>query len=264
LNPILEELLAIDEGMGLCWLGNLGWLLRADGQLVATDLDLERDERLAPSPISTADLAPHLDALFITHEHGDHFAGPTVATLIAESACRFVLPESCLSRGREFGISQQRVSVAIPDARPNGTPTLEPMIVCGIRVEPQRALHGHTESSVYRGASCQDCGYVLTLDGRRVYQPGDTVLLQQHLEDYADVEVLFVSPTLHNTHVDATTRMIEAMTPTHIFAQHFGTYRPTEANSFWTVGYPDEVGRQLSDPLRRGFQIPKQGVIYHL
>jgi L-ascorbate metabolism protein UlaG (beta-lactamase superfamily) len=264
MNRILEELLDEDGGIGVCWLGNLSWLLRSDGKLIATDLDLDRDSRLFPSPIPTQDLAEHLDVLFITHEHGDHFAESTARILSEHSGCRFVLPESCLSRAQAFGIDSARITVAIPDHRPQGEPTLVPLEVEGIRVEPVRAFHGHTDFTVYRRASIEDCGYVFTLDGKRVYQPGDSVLLQQHMEDYADVDVLFVSPTLHNTHIDATVRMIEAIQPSFIFPQHFGTYQPTDQNSYWTVGCPDEVRAALSEPLRSKFHILEQGVVFRI
>ena len=51
MNTILRELLDVDEGIAICWLGNLGWLIKADGLLIATDLDLDRESRLQPSPI---------------------------------------------------------------------------------------------------------------------------------------------------------------------------------------------------------------------
>ena len=93
MNPVLQQLLTADSGIGLCWLGNLGWLLCADGKLIATDLGLDRSSRLFPSPIPTAELAPHLDLHFITHEHRDHFSGPTSEilgprTAPVSSSCR--------------------------------------------------------------------------------------------------------------------------------------------------------------------------------
>jgi len=253
MNAILEELLGVDSGIGVCWLGNLGWLVRAEGKLIAFDLDLDRDNRIQPSPIPTIDLAPVLDALLITHEHGDHFSGPTSKILLEHSACEFVLPVNCVSRGHSFGITDDRITVARP---------FEPMKICGFDVEPKRALHGHTNFTVYRRANMEDCGYVLKMAGHTVYQPGDTVLLQEHMEDFEDVDVLFVSPTLHNTHVDASQRLVEAIRPDYIFPQHFGTYQATEQNSYWTVGYPDELKSVLPEDLQARFHKLDQGVVF--
>jgi L-ascorbate metabolism protein UlaG (beta-lactamase superfamily) len=253
MNPILETLLAVESGIGVCWLGNLGWLLRSEGKLIAFDLDLDRENRLSPSPIPTEELAPVLDALFVTHEHGDHFSGPTTEILVAKSQCEFVLPANCVERGKSFGILDSRIVIARP---------FEEMAVCGFAVEPKRALHGHTNFTVYRRANMEDCGYVLSMAGHTVYQPGDTVLLQEHMEDFEGVDVLFVSPTLHNTHIEASKRLIEAIQPQHIFPQHFGTYKPTAQNGYWTVGYPDELKAVLSDDLQARFHKLDQGVVF--
>jgi L-ascorbate metabolism protein UlaG (beta-lactamase superfamily) len=253
MNPLLHDLLAIQDGIGLCWLGNNGWLIRAGGRLVATDLDLDRTNRLQPSPVPTADLAPVLDVVFITHVHGDHFGEPTARLLAAHSRCTFVVPASCVGRARDFGIPEARLVVARPR---------QPFEVAGIPVAPQRALHGHTSFSVYRQANLDDCGYLLTLGGRTLFQPGDTVLLQDHLEDLGDVDVLFVSPTLHNMHIAASKTLVETLRPGFVFPQHFDTYVPTDQNRYWTVGYPDELRAALSPSLQARFHKLDQGVIF--
>jgi L-ascorbate metabolism protein UlaG (beta-lactamase superfamily) len=255
MNAILQDLLAVRDGIGLCWLGNNGWLLRAGGRLVATDLDLDRASRLRPSPVPTADLAPVLDVVFVTHGHGDHFSEPTARLLAERSRCAFVVPANCVDRAREFGIPDSRLAVARPR---------QPFAIAGIPVEPQRALHGHTDFTVHRHANLDDCGYVLTLAGRRLFQPGDTVLLQDHLEDLLDVSVLFVSPTLHNTHLAASRTLIEALRPELVFPQHFGTYRPTDQNRYWTVGYPDELRAGLSPGMQERFHKLEQGQLFRI
>ena len=255
MNATLDELLAVKAGIGLCWLGNNGWLLRGGGRLVATDLDLDRATRLRPSPVPTDELAAALDAVFITHGHGDHFGEGTARLLAERSRCAYVVPANCEEKARSLGLPDERIVVARPR---------EPLEVAGLRVEPQRALHGHTHFSVYRHANLDDCGYVLTIEGRRIFQPGDTVLLQDHLEDLGRIDVLFVSPTYHNMHVAGCRTLIETLRPEHIFPQHFGTYKPTEQNSYWTVGYPDEVRDALAPELRDRFHRLEQGELFHI
>ena len=251
----LEQLTSKQEGLAICWLGNLSWVLRADGLTIAFDLDLESKERLAPSPIQTAELGGVLDIHFITHQHGDHFNGATSEILAQVSECLFVVPANCVERARSYGIPDHRIHVARP---------FEPFQIMGLSMEPKRAFHGHTDFSVYRGASELDCGYLFTMGGKRIYQPGDTVLLQEHLEDFADVEVLFVSPTLHNTHLDGSESMIRAMNPDHIFPQHFGTYQVTDQNAYWTHGYPDELRERLPAELQSRFHKMEIGEVFRI
>lgn len=253
MNQALEELLAIQNQIGVCWLGNLSWLIRAQGKLIAIDLDLDRSNRLNPSPIPTTDIATALDVQFITHEHGDHFSDTTSHILAEQSNCTFVVPANCVEKADKIGIPQNRITIARPH---------HPFTIEGIDVEPQRALHGHTNFTVYRRANMDDCGYVFNLHNRKVFQPGDSVLLQEHLEDFNDVSVLFVSPTLHNMHLTASKTLIETIQPDFIFPQHFGTYEPTEQNSYWTVGYPDELKTSLSPDLHNNFHKLEQGHVF--
>ena len=248
----LEALTSAKTGVGFCWLGNLGWLIYGDGRLLATDLDLDRPGRIQPSPIPTTEIAPLLDVHLITHEHEDHFGSPTCALLAEHSECTFVVPANCAGKARGLGIPVSRLCVARPG---------EPFDLLGLHVEPQRALHGHWHGSVYRGANLEDCGYLLTLAGKRILQPGDTVLLHDHLE-LEDVDALFVSPTDHNMHVQHSAILINTLEPAHVFPQHFGTYVETDANRYWTKGYPDELKAVLSRRMRDRFHKLGQGELY--
>jgi L-ascorbate metabolism protein UlaG (beta-lactamase superfamily) len=242
-----------DERLAICWLGNLSWVLRADGVTIAFDLDLESERRLKPSPIPTEALGAELDIQIITHDHGDHFDGTTSRKLAEQSDCLFVVPANCLESARSYGIPEHRIHVARP---------FEPFRIEGLAMEPKRAFHGHTEDSVYRGANEQDCGYVFGMGGKRIYQPGDTVLLQEHLEDFDDVAVLFVSPTIHNTHLDDSERMIRAIEPEYVFPQHFGTYEVTNQNEYWTRGFPDELKEQLSPEFQAQYHKLEIGEVF--
>jgi L-ascorbate metabolism protein UlaG (beta-lactamase superfamily) len=251
---ILEELLDTRDGVALCWLGNLSWLIRAEGRLIAFDLDLETPSRLMRPPVSTEELAPSLDAVFITHSHGDHFNDATARILAERSRCVFVIPANCVEKARALGIPEERIVVAKPR---------QPMEVLGLGVRPMHAFHGHTHQSVHRNANLDDCGYIVTLAGLTLFQPGDSVLTEDHLA-LKDVDILFVSPTDHNMRVGPASILIEALKPRWIFPQHFATYAVTEQNAFWTVGYPDELRDALPVDLRERYHKLRQGEVFRI
>jgi L-ascorbate metabolism protein UlaG (beta-lactamase superfamily) len=99
---------------------------------------------------------------------------------------------------------------------------------------------------------------VLTIGGRRFLHPGDSVLTEEHLA-LENIDVLFVSPTVHNMYVDRSMILINRLQPGYIFPQHFGTFRETDANRFWTKGYPDELRLRLSADLQRRYHKLEQG-----
>ncbi|MFC1544621.1 MBL fold metallo-hydrolase [Gemmatimonadota bacterium] len=248
-KQILAEIRAHDDGVAVWWTGHNGWLIKSGGILIGTDLVLDAADRLQHSPVTANDLAGELDISFVTHEHGDHFNNKVSRVLAKSSDCLFVVPANCLEKARELGIPEKRIRVAVPG---------EPFDILGVHVLPIRALHGHSQFSVYRNANLQDCGYLITIGGKIFLQPGDSVLLQDHLE-LQNVDVLFFSPTEHNMHIQQSVMLINELEPDFILPQHRDTYRQTPQNRYWTNGYPYEVRTHLSRSLRERYHILEQG-----
>ena len=254
LHPILQQMSESESSLSLVWLGNLSWVLCTGGKFAAFDLDLHLELRKDRPPLSAEDLAPVLDVVFITHEHGDHFNEKTAIVLSSLSTCLFVMPESCTEKAERIGIAVDRICVARPGI---------PFSVQGIDVEPLHALHGHIHGSVYRGANFDDCGYVLNLGEYRVFQPGDTVLLHEHFE-ISDIDVMFVSPTEHNTHVEKSVHLIHGVGPKYVMPQHFDTYTQTPDNAYWTRGYPDELYEALPEVTKPRYHKLRQGEVFSI
>ena len=236
-------------------MGNSGWLIKSDGLLIGTDLDLEAVRKAHPLPITAAELAPQLDVAFVTHHHGDHCNLPTLRTLASDGKCVFVLPRTCLNQVAKLGIAQERIVVPEPG---------RPFEVKGIRVEPVHAIHGNQDFTVltrepdFADSIRYNCGYVFNMQGKRIFEPGDSVLTEEHLS-LKGIDALFVSPTVHNMYIDRSMILINRLEPAYIFPQHFDTYQQTDDNSFWTRGYPDELKMRLSRELQSRYHKLKQG-----
>ena len=190
-----------------------------------------------------------LDVAFITHKHGDHFNRKTARVLAEKGRCVFVMPANCVEEARRLGIPEGRITVATPR---------KPFELKGVKVSPLRAIHGNPKSAVYFDANLEDCGYLIELGGKTFLQPGDSVLLEDHLF-LKHVDVLFFSPTEHNMHVDPSVILINELEPEYILPQHRDTYRVTPENRYWTSGYPHEVKLRLSKPLQAAVPHPQAG-----
>lgn len=259
-KDLLDQIRAHRKGIALWWMGNDGWLIKSDNILVGTDLDLDIIDKIQPPPLSAQELATELDVTFVTHHHGDHFNLPTHKILGQGNRCTFVLPQTCVRQALELGIPKERIMVAEP---------LHPFEVKGIRVEPIHAIHGNQEFTVmtreadFVDGIAHNCGYVLNLQGKRLLQPGDSVLTEEHL-NLKNIDILLVSPTVHNMYIDRSMILINTLEPAYIFPQHFGTYLVTDDDRFWTKGYPDELKERLSKELQKRFHIPKQGEMFEI
>lgn len=243
---MIDEIRAHTSGLAVWWTGHNGWLIKYNDLLIGTDLALESGERAVPSPISAEELAGELDISFVSHEHGDHFERETSAILRDKGHCLFVMPATCTDAARQdLHIPDNRIRVATPRT---------PFSIGEVRVEPVRAIHGNPKFAVFYDANLEDCGYVITIGGKRFLQMGDTVLLEDHLY-LEDVDVLFFSPTEHNTHIDPSLILINTLEPAYILPQHRATFKVTVQNRYWTSGYPHEVQFRLSKALQERYHV---------
>ena len=249
-DRLIDQVKAHKTGMAVWWTGHNGWLVKYNDILIGTDLALEDPDRAVTSPVTAAELAPELDVSFISHEHGDHFERETSRILAEKGDCLFVMPANCREIAlNETGIPAGRIRVATPRV---------PFKIGEINVEPVRAIHGNPKFAVYYDANMEDCGYLITLGGKRLMQMGDTVLLEDHLY-LKSVDVLFFSPTEHNTHIDPSVILINELEPDFILPQHRDTYKVTPENRYWTSGYPYEVKFRLSKELQQKYHILAMG-----
>ncbi len=257
-EAILGEIRAHRQGLAVWWMGNAGWLIKSDNLLIGTDLDLEAANKVQPPPVTARDLAAELDVEFVTHQHGDHCNVPTIRALAAGNRCTFVLPQTCLKQVDALAIPKDRIVVPEP---------LDPLEVKGIRVEPVHAIHGNQDFTVltrepaFVEGIAHNCGYVFNLNGKRLFEPGDSVLTEEHL-GLKNIDVLFVSPTIHNMFTDRSMILINRLEPAYIFPQHFGTYQVSDSNAFWTRGYPDELKLRLSQELQKRYHKLKPGEMF--
>lgn len=246
---MIDEIQAHRDGTAVWWAGHNSWIIKSGDLVVTTDLYLKNDERIEPVPITPEEIASQIDISFVTHAHGDHFNEYTSKILLEKSSCIFVMPESCLPIARKLKIPESRIVVAKPR---------ETFEVKGVKVNAIRAIHGNSNFAIYYEANLQDCGYVLTIDGKTFLQPGDSYLLEDHLF-LKKVNVLFFSPTEHNMYIDRSVILINTLDPDYIFPQHHSTIAVNEGNRFWAKGYPDEVKIRLSQPLKDRYHIMKIG-----
>ncbi|MHA6630959.1 MBL fold metallo-hydrolase [Pseudonocardia sichuanensis] len=157
----------------LWWLGQAGFLLRGGGATVLVDPYLTpTGARRFPPPFAAADAAG-VDAVLVTHEHGDHL-DVDVARAFADAAstARWVVPEPVLERLVSLGIRRDLVEPARPG---------RPLTVGAVRVDPLPAHHGIDMADAYGtgaegpGGPARFLGYVLDLAGTRVYHSGDCI-----------------------------------------------------------------------------------------
>lgn len=156
----------------LTWLGQAGFLIRGPRATVLVDAFLSpRPDRTVPPVVAPGTLTG-VDLVLCTHEHWDHFDAATVVEVLkASPAARLILPAPITGQAADAGIDPERVIGGVP-----GTPVQ----VDGCVVHPVPAWHGIDVADAYGFAPPGEdghryLGYLLDLDGMRVFHAGDTL-----------------------------------------------------------------------------------------
>jgi L-ascorbate 6-phosphate lactonase len=161
------------DRVALCWLGQAGFIVRGSATTALIDPFLSPSEgRLYESALPPS-AATGIDAVLCTHEHVDHFdAGSAPAIAKAAPGAVFVVPSPIVDMVTESGVSPDRVVGVQPG---------EPVDLPGISIRAVPAMHGVTMDDAYGFGQelsqglIRFLGYVLDVDGVRLYHAGDTI-----------------------------------------------------------------------------------------
>lgn len=181
----------------LYWIGQAGFVIRGSTTTLVIDPFLvDRPDRTAPPPLAPGDFG-FADAVLATHEHRDHLDLPSYPAIAAAAPrAGFVVPEPLVERTAE-AVGAGRVT----GARPGSSITIGGGDGGrgvggggnGATVMPLPACHGVHVADAYSfglvPGEHRYLGYVITLDGVRVYHAGDTIRYDGLAERLRDLGV---------------------------------------------------------------------------
>jgi L-ascorbate metabolism protein UlaG (beta-lactamase superfamily) len=169
----LAELPLPEGGVGLSWLGQAGFVVRAGATTALVDPFLSPwNGRLYESALPPA-RAEGVDLVLCTHEHVDHFDASSAPAIAAASpGAMFVVPSPIVDMVTEAGVAADRVVGVQPG---------DDLELAGLRIRPVPAMHGVTMADAYSfgkelsGGLTRFLGFVLDAGGVRLYHAGDTI-----------------------------------------------------------------------------------------
>lgn len=175
----------------ISWLGHDGFLIEAEGKTIVID------------PFNIKQASAKADIILITHEHYDHCSPEDVAKLI-KPATQIITEEESAKK-----LSGYNVSVLEP---------WETLAVSGITIE---TVPSYNTNKKFHPRANGWLGFIVTIDGIRIYHAGDTDLIEEMNGIKADIALLPVSGTYVMTAeeaVDAAKRIA----PTAAIPMHYG------------------------------------------
>ena len=148
---------------------------------------------------------PKADAILVTHEHGDHFDREAIDQL-SHAQTYFVTNDRCVELyGSGYAVRNGDDYRATEDAR--------------LQVVP---AYNTTEGREKFHPKGRDNGYILTLDGLRIYIAGDTEDIPE-MQDIKDIDIAFLPCNQPYTMTpDQLVRAARIIKPKVLFPYHYG------------------------------------------
>ena len=167
------------------------------------------DKVLWFDPFRVADLSHGGDVIFITHEHYDHFSPEDIQRVMKPDAV-IVLPESCRDAALTAGFDPERLMTVQPG---------ETYQVRGVSFETVAA---YNIGKKFHPQASRWVGYVVTVEGRRVYVAGDTDDTPETRDVRSDAAFLPVGGTYTMTAAEAAA-LANAIRPQTAVPTHYGS-----------------------------------------
>lgn len=252
--PISAAAFAKQESTTVTWLAGAGFLVNCRGTIIFIDPLLSvspDDENISeaglelkiPLPLKAVDV-PRVDYVLYTHSDIDHL-GPVTAMALAGQGANFIGTYPVYYQLTQFGVSPKQVAVCR---------TEEPFVIGDIKVEVTPADHPWQLKDLQRGGRPfrmgECCGFILNTPDGRLFFPGDTRLMEEHLR-ISDIDLLALDVSMCEYHLNHTSAAVLAnhLPNAYLLPLHYGTYH-SEFPAH--QGDPRDVFSKVSNGEKRG------------
>ena len=183
---------------------NIYALMHASVRVVVDGQELEIDPvlKLRDRTVEYSTM-PKADYIFVTHEHGDHYDAEAIK-LLSKDETQLIMNKRCADM---FGAGQVMV---------NGDKL---QIADDFTVEAVPA-YNYSEANLTKHPKGRDNGYILTIDGLRIYFAGDTEDVPE-MEGIKDIDVAYFPCNGPTMTVDQLVRAAKLIKPKVLFPYHF-------------------------------------------
>ena len=222
MNELAMRIMAAPPGKThLFSVGQAGYIIKSKGgQLLGIDMYLsscvERIEghmgfkRLLPQLLAPNEL--EFDCVITTHPHMDHFDMDAVPELMANGRTRLFASVECEDYVKRLLMTNNNITYVKPGDE----------AVCGdFKLDFVSCDHG---------AGAPDAvGVVITVDGKRIYEAGDTCLRLDRIDEYkafGDIDVMIapINGAYGNLNEEECARLADAIKPKLVIPCHYGMF----------------------------------------
>ena len=170
-----------------------------DGQ----EIEIDPVRKLGKKTIDYSSM-PKADYIFVTHEHGDHFDKEAIK-LLAGDKTQLVMNKRCADMYGPCAVLYNNQSATLGAVEVEAVPA-----------------YNTTEGRTQFHPKGRDNGYILTLDGLRIYIAGDTEDIPE-MQDIKDIDIAFLPCNQPYTmKPEQLVKAAKTVKPKVLFPYHYG------------------------------------------
>ena len=255
--PIQKSAFDQRDDTTVTWLGGSGFLINCRGTIILIDpvvsvspgnpILSECNLKLKITLPIFADLIAKVDYVMYTHADIDHL-GPITALTLSKLNARFIGTYPVYYQLTQLGVSPKQISVCR---------IREKMEIDNILVEitpadhPWQLMARERGGRPYRMGEC--CGFIFNTKDGRLFFPGDTRLMEEHLE-IKDIDFLALDVSKDEYHLNHVSAVVLAnnLANAYLCPIHYGTYYSDKPAH---IGEPEDVYPKINNADKRGLRL---------
>ena len=171
-------------------------------------------------PFQIKEEAHDADFILITHSHYDHFSVDDIRKILKDDTI-LVVPESMVDDARELAPEVKELVTVTPGISKN---------VHGLELE---TVPAYNNIKPFHPRRAEWVGYIMTLDGKRVYVAGDTGLTKEGKQVKCDIALVPIGGT-YTMDPKKAAELINTIKPEVAIPTHYGTVvgKPCDGKTF--------------------------------
>lgn len=185
--------------------------------------------------------APHdADYILITHDHHDHFSPEDIAKA-ARSDTVLIVPEKMEEKARQAAGSVGRICTVKPGTYHEFN---------GLELE---TVPAYNNVKPFHPKSAEWVGYILRLDGKRIYIAGDTDMTKENKQVQCDIALVPIGGT-YTMNAKKAAELVNCIRPSVAIPTHYGSIVGKKEDA--------EVFREnVKEPVRVEILMQESGIV---
>ena len=157
------------------------------------------------------------DYILITHDHYDHFSPEDIAK-VAGNASTLVVPEKMAAKAQEVSGMVGRICTVLPGTYHN---------IDGLEFD---TVHAYNSLKPFHPKSAGWVGYILHIDGKRIYVAGDTDATREAKDVKCDIALIPIGGT-YTMDAKKAAELINVIRPDVVIPTHYGSIVGSEEDA---------------------------------